>query len=181
MSGDPIFIEIDEASWRGHLDKVEAWLGNVLTNQAMFRHLLEDVRPTVHEPHLREFVGRITETARRHEADAEGFYRMIGRDPSAARKQAGVALARARRAGAEQVAAAGGVRGTWPGLLALLPASVVAQSAFAVAEQLALALGLREMAEAAFTIENEQAKDQLVLKELILETAAIAILYEAPA
>ena len=56
----------------------------------------------------------------------------------------------------------------------------MAQSAFAVAEQLALAIGLRELAEAAFAIENEQAKDHLVLRELMLETAAIAILYKAP-
>ena len=49
-----------------------------------------------------------------------------------------------------------------------------------MAEQLALALGLREMAEAAFAIENEQATGHLVLKELMLETAAIAILYKAP-
>ena len=181
MSGDPIYVEIDEASWKGHLDNVEGWLGNVLTNQAMFRQLLEDVHPTLQEPHLREFVGEIAATARRHEAEAERFYKLIGRSPSDGRKQTGVALAKARQAGAGQLAMAGGARGSWIGLHALLPASVNAQSGFAVAEQLAMALGLRELAEAAFAVENEQAKDQLTLKELILETAAIAILYKAPA
>ncbi len=180
MSGDPIFIEIDEQSWRGHVENVEAWLGNVLTAQTSFRQLLEDVQPGLKEPHLREFVGEILANARRHEKQAESFYKMIGRDPSDARKVAGTALALARRAGAEALNAAGGAGGTWRGLHALLPASVSAQSAFAVAEQLALALGLHEMAEAAFAIENEQSRDQLVLKELILETAAIAILYKAP-
>ena len=181
MAGDPIFVEIDEASWRGHIDNVEAWLGTVLTSQAAFRQLLEEVRPRLHEPHVRKLVGDLAETARHHEAEAERFYNLIGRDPSAARKRAGAALAKARQVGAAALASAGGVEGSWRGLQALLPASLEAQSAFAVAEQLALALGLRELAEAAFAIENEQATGHLVLKELMLETAAIAILYKAPA
>jgi len=180
MSGDPIFVEIDEVSWRGHIDNVESWLGNVLTNQAAFRRLLEDVHPRLLEPHVKKFVGEILETARRHENEAEGYYKLIGRDPSVARKRAGEALARTRQAGAEVLASAGGAEGSWRGLQALLPASLAAQSGFAVAEQLALALGLREMAESAFAVDNEQAKDHLILKELMLETAAIAILYKAP-
>lgn len=181
MRGDPIYIEIDEASWRAYMDDVEAWLGNVLTHQVAFRRLLEDVHPRLHEPHLKTLVGEMAETARRHEAEAERFFAMIGRDPSAARRRAGEAFAAARRAGAEAIAAAGGAQESWAGLHALLPAGLNAQSAFAVAEQLALALGLREMAEAAFAVENEQAGGHLMLKELVLETAAIAILYKAPA
>ncbi len=180
MSGDPIYIEIDEASWRGHLDNIEAWLNTTLTNQVMFRQLLEDVQPKLYEPHIRQFVGEIAETARRHEADAEGFYKMIGRDPSAARKKAGMLMARARGVASEALASASGTEASWQGLQALLPASLHAQSGFAVAEQLALAIGLREMAEAAFAIENEQATGHLILKELMLEVAAIAILYKAP-
>ena len=56
MSGDPIFVEIDDASWRGHMDEVEAWLGKVLTSQAAFRRLLDEVHPRLHEPHVRKFV-----------------------------------------------------------------------------------------------------------------------------
>lgn len=37
------------------------------------------------------------------------------------------------------------------------------------------------MAEAAFAVEDEQAAGRLTLRELILETASIAILYKAPA
>ncbi|MCA1685937.1 MAG: hypothetical protein LC745_08120 [Planctomycetia bacterium] len=181
VSGGPIYVEFDEASWRGHIDNVEAWLGIVLTHQVAFRRLLEDVHPRLHEPHLREFVGEIAETARRHEAEAERFHARIGRDPSAARKRAGEAFAAARRAGAEALGSAGGGQGSWLGLHALVPANLNAESAFAVAKQLALALGLREMAEAAFAVENEQAAGHLTLKELVLETAAIAILYKAPA
>lgn len=79
------------------------------------------------------------------------------------------------------MATSGEARGSWLGLHALLPAGLNAQSAFAVAEQLAQARGLREMAEAAFAVENEQAGGHLMLKELVLEMAAIAILFKAPA
>ncbi len=124
MSGNPIFIEIDEKSWEGHLDNIEAWLGEVLTTQATFRQLLEDVGPKLQEPHFRKFVAEVAETARHHERRAEYFYKMIGRDPSAARKLAGPALARARKLGVEAQDSAGGAEGSWRGLHALLPAGL---------------------------------------------------------
>lgn len=180
MKGEPILIEIDEGSWAIHLDRVEAWLGHVVASQAAFRRLLDDVHPRLREPHFRDIVAKIAATARRHEAEAERLYRYIGRDPSAVRKPAGEALGQARQAGSEALARAGGAEGSWTGLQALLPASLQAQAAFAVAEQLGLALGHRELAEAAYAVENEQAGGHLVLRELMLEAAAIAILYRAP-
>ena len=181
MSGDnPIIIGIDPASWKGHLDNVEAWLGTCLTNQAMFRQLLEKVGPTLIEPHFRQFVAEQAETARRHESEAERFYKIIGRDPSAVRKRLASVLGPVKQAGAQSQAATGGAEGSWLGLQALLPAALDAQSGFAVAEQLGLALGLRELAEAAYDVENEQAGGFLLLKELMLEAAALAILYKLP-
>ena len=179
-AGEPIVIEIDEASWKAHLDNVEPWLGTTLTNQVAFRQLLEKVGPTLREPHFRQFVAELAETARRHESEAERFYSLIGRDPSATRKRMASVVGPAKRAGAEAMASSGGAEGSWLGLQALLPAALDAQSGFAVTEQLALALGMRELAEAAYDIENEQAKGMLLLKELMLESAAISILYKLP-
>lgn len=181
MSGDnPIVIEVDPKSWQAHLDNVETWLGTTLTNQATFRQLLEQVGPTLREPHFRKLVAEQAETARRHEAEAERFYKLIGRDPSAARKKLASVVGPAKRAGAEANASSGGAEGTWLGLQALPPAALDAQTGFAVTEQLALALGLRELAEAAYDVENEQAKGVLLLKELMLESAAMSILYKLP-
>lgn len=181
MNGDnPILIEIDEASWRQHLDRIEPWLGTTLTAQAAFRQLLEQVGPTLIEPHSRQSVALVAETARRHEAEAERFFTLIGRDPSTARKAMGVLLAPAQRGAVAAIAATGGVVSNWSGLQALVPAALNAQTGFAVVEQLALAIGNRELAEAAYDVENEQAGGMLVLKELMLETAAMAILYRIP-
>ena len=73
----------------------------------------------------------------------------------------------------------GGAPSPWREFHQLFLASLNAQSAFAVAEQLALAVGLKEMAEETFAIENEQAKYHLLIQELLLETASLAILYKA--
>ena len=181
MNGDhPILIEIDQASWKTHLDKVEPWLATCLTNQAAFRQLLEKVAPTLKEPHFRQFVGELAETARRHESEAERFFKIIGRTVPMAGKRRAALLVPTMQSGAEMMASLGGAEGSWLGLQALLPAALNAQSGFAVTEQLALALGIRELAEAAYDIENEQAGGFLVLKELLLESAAISILYKLP-
>lgn len=181
MSGDkPIVIEIDQASWTQHLDRVEPWLGTTLTAQAAFRRLLEQVGPTLVEPHSRQAIAQQAETARRHEAEAERFFTLIGRDPSAARQALGAVLAPTQRGATAALAATGGATGNWLGLQALVPAALNAQTGFAVVEQLALAIGHRELAEAAFDVENEQAGGMLLLKELMLEVAAMAILYKVP-
>ena len=169
MSGDkPIVIEIDEASWRQHLDRIEPWLTKALVSQSSFRRLLEQVGPTQIEPHAREAIALQAETARRHEAEAGRFFTLIGRNSDAARPAM------------RQAAAMGEAPENWAGLQALVPAALHAQTGFAVVEQLALAIGLRELAEAAYDVENEQAGGMLLLKELMLEVAAMAILYEIP-
>ena len=125
MNGDnPIVIEIDPASWQGHLDNVEPWLGTTLTNQTAFRQLLEKVAPMLREPHFRKFVTEQAEIARRHESEAERFYTLIGRDPSSARKKLATIVGTAKQAGAEANASSGGAEGTWLSLQALVPAAL---------------------------------------------------------
>ncbi|WP_437680270.1 hypothetical protein [Sorangium sp. So ce131] len=52
-----------------------------------------------------------------------------------------------------------------------------AMGAFAIAEQLGLALAHHELRDLAFAVEAEKSTDQLILKELMLEMAAVSILY----
>jgi hypothetical protein len=176
---EPVLIELDEEAWKDHLDNVESWLGNVLMAQASFRQLAEDVRDKVSEPHLKAYLGEVAEVAQRHEQQAEELYRVIGRDPSTARKLGGTALAKARQAWADLFGLAGGAAGPWHDLQQLFLASLNAMGAFGVAEQLGLALGIREIVEITFPISNEKTKYHLLLKELVLETASLAILYKA--
>ena len=67
MSG-PILIDIDETTWKEHVDRAERWLGHVAMVQAEFRTLAEDTAARFDEPHLREQLTKIAEAARAHEA-----------------------------------------------------------------------------------------------------------------
>lgn len=180
MNGDnPVIIEIDPASWKGHLDNIETWLKLTLSQQTAFRKLLEQVGPTMLEPHTRQGLAELAETARRHEDEAERFFKLIGRSPSPLAGRA-VSTLKAARESTDEVILASGPEASWVGLHSLVPAALAAQTGFAVTEQLALALGIRELAEAAYDIENEQAGGFLMLKELMLEVAAMSILYKMP-
>ncbi len=180
MSGDnPVIIEIDPASWKGHLGNIETWLKLNLSQQMAFRKLLEKVGPTMLEPHTRQGLGELAETARRHEAEAERFFKLIGRSVATVPPRVESAL-KASRESADEAVAASGPEASWVGLHSLVPAALAAQTGFAVTEQLALALGIRELAEAAYDVENEQAGGFLMLKELMLEVAAMSILYKMP-
>ncbi|WP_437337445.1 hypothetical protein [Sorangium sp. So ce394] len=59
----------------------------------------------------------------------------------------------------------------------LLMLNLDAMGAFAIAEQLGLALAHHELRDLAFDVEAEKSTDQLILKELMLEMAAVSILY----
>jgi hypothetical protein len=81
-----IAIELDEHAWTEQLDRVEQWLGNVLLAQSTFRMLLEDTIGKIHEPHIKEYLQEMLQTAQKHERRAEELYAIIGRDPAPGRK-----------------------------------------------------------------------------------------------
>jgi hypothetical protein len=81
-----IAIELDEQTWTEQLDRVEQWLGNVLVAQSTFRMLLEDTIGKIHEPHIKEYLQEMLQTALKHERRAEELYAIIGRDPAPGRK-----------------------------------------------------------------------------------------------
>jgi hypothetical protein len=177
----PILIELDPEFWKGQLDRVEGWLGNVVLTQSAFRELAEDVRDKLPQPQFHHFLEGIAEDARRHEEQIAGFYRMIGRDPAArGRATLGTVVAKGREILADIEGFAGGASGPWRDLRQLYQASLSATAAFGVVEQLGYALGHKEMAELAFEIVNAKHRRHLQLQEMVLEMAAVAILYDEP-
>jgi hypothetical protein len=173
---EPLLLELDEKTYAEQLDRVESWFGNVLMAQATYRKLAEDTADEIHEPHVREYLRELAAKAKEHEGKAEELYRLIGREPSGARKLGGAARAK----GGEWMAALeglmGGARGNWKGLRALLLACVDARGAFAVAEQLGYAMGIPAVAELAFAVVMEQSTQMLLIQEYLLEMGPISIL-----
>lgn len=174
---EPILLELDETSWEEYIDRTEQWFGNVLMTQTAFRALAEETLEKVEEPHLREYLRDIIETARRHEQKAEELYRLIGREPHAARKLGGNLWAKAREAMADLIGMAGGAKGGWRDLHQLYLASLNSMSAFAAAEQLGLALGMPEIVEVTMAVAREKFSHHRQLQELVADFAPISILY----
>lgn len=169
-----LLVDLDEQTWKGRFDRVEAWLDNVLMVQTAFRVLAQDVRDKVNEPNVKGYLGEIAQRAEEHEHQAEALYRLIGREPSVARKLGGSLVGKARQALAGVQGLAGGAAGAWRDLHQLLLASQNALGAFGVANQLGLALGHRELTQATLSITSDKYKDHFMLQEL----APLAILYQ---
>lgn len=174
---EPILVELDSESWNTWLDRAATWFGNVLMTQTTFRQLAEDTQDKVNEPHFKAFLKEIAETAKRHEEQAEALYRAIGRDPAAGRKLMGTILSKAQETFGNLENMAGGAAGGFRDVRQLMLTNLDSMGAFAIAEQLGYALGLPEVANIAFAVENEKSKHQLLLQEIVLEMAAQAILY----
>ena len=175
----PYLIELDEASWNEQLDRAQAWLGNVVAAQTAFRELLEGTVPNIEKPNVRLFLSEMLETARRHERQAQDLFPPIGREAAAtSRGIAGTVVATARKAMGTVEGLAGGARGDWKDIRELLIANLDAMGAFAVAEQIGLALAIHELRDLAFQITTEKSSDQLVLQEIMLEMASASILYK---
>lgn len=176
---EPILIDLDERTWKEHLDRAESWFGNVLMTQARFRKMLADSVAKIQEPRIKRYLEEMLEGAERHEEQAKELYRRIGRDRSKVRQSAGAAMAKGSEMLADAVGMAGGATGSWKDLRHLLLVNMDAIGAFGIAEQLGYALGLPEVAELAFSIVNQKTRDQLLLQEYMLEMGPVAILYHA--
>lgn len=72
----------------------------------------------------------------------------------------------------------GGAAGSWKHLHSMILINQQALGAFAVAEQIGLALGMKEIVALAFPIVHEKTMHQLLLQEYMLEMAPISILYK---
>jgi hypothetical protein len=175
-AGDPILLDIGEEAWQQRLDGAEKWLGNLLMTQRAFRTLAEDTVGKLTEPHIRDYVSDLARTARDQERKAEQLFEVIGRKPPWKMQLAGSVVGKARRAAADVQGKVGRAETGWRDLHQLLLASVNAMGAFAIAEQLGLALGLPEIVDITFPVVHELSTAQLLLQELLLEMAPPAIL-----
>jgi hypothetical protein len=174
----PILIELDEQTRAEQVDKLVAWLDNVLMLQASFRAYVEDTADKIREPHIKEYLAELGQRARVHEQQAEELYRVVGREPSRLRKGAGALLSTVSEVLADVQGLAGGAKGNWRDMRQLFLMNADSMGAFAIAEQLGLELGIPAVVDIAFPIENEKARHHLLLQEYVLEMASRSILYE---
>lgn len=175
-----LLIELDDAFWRDQLDRAETFLGEVALSQAAFRATAESVLDKVRQPQFHHFLRDIAEDARRHEAAIADFYRLLGRDPARARSVLGSLAATGRELLADVEGFAGGASAPWRDLRQLWMSSHGAEGAFGVVEQLGYALGHKELAELAHKLVNEKHRGTLLIQEIVLEMAAVAVLYDGP-
>lgn len=174
----PFVLNLAPETWDEHIDRASTWLANVVTTQAAFRNALEIAVPKIQEPNIRQFLSEILDRARQHEEVAHRLPRVLGRDAAdGARGVTGIVMDVARKALDTVEGLAGGAKGNWKDLHHLLLLNLDAMGAFAIAEQLGLALAHHELRELAWAVEAEKSTDQLILQELMLEMAAVSILY----
>lgn len=183
-SHPPVLIELDDAFWRDQLGRAETYLGEVALVQAAFRAMAENVLEKVHQPQFHHFLRDVVDDARRHEAAIAEFYRLLGgasgHDPAHGRSVLGSLAAKGREVLADVEGFAGGASGPWRDLRQLWMSSHSAEGAFAVVEQLGYALGHKELAELAHKLVNEKHRGTLLIQEIVLEMAAVAVLYDGP-
>lgn len=175
-----ILIELDQRSREEHYDKAAAWFKNVQLTQASFRQLLKDTVEKIEEPHIKNYLQTMLPHAQEHEEKAEALFAVINREPSSMRKLAGDLLGKSRQAWADVIALGGGAKGPWQDLQQLYISNLNSMSAFAVAEQLGLALGIPEILDITFEVVAQKSTDQLLLQECALEMCSKSILYQTP-
>lgn len=173
-----ILIELEENTRNKHLDRTASWLHNVLITQSSYRQLLEDTVEKVEEPHVRQYLADILKRAIRHEEQIEEMFAIIERKPSALRKLTGQVMGKVRQALGDLMAAGGGAKGPWQDIHQLYLSNLNSMGAFAVVEQLGLALGIPRLVDLAFNVTTEKSTDQLLLQEFVLEICSYSILYK---
>ncbi len=173
-----ILIELDDKSWSDFRDSAAKWFDNLLLVQSSYQKLLEDTVEKVTEMHIKAYLSEMHERAKQHEEKIEELYKIIDRDSSVIRKTLGTVLGKARQVLADAIALTGGVAGPWQDMQQLYLANTNTMSAFAVVEQIGLAMGIEEITNIAIPIEMDLATDHLILQELVLEMAGVAIMYD---
>ena len=178
QSRPPVLIELDPQFWSGQLDRAETFLGTVVLMQESFCTMVDDVLAKVAQPQYHFFLQLVSAEAHRHNASIKDFYRFIGREPAHGRAITGLLAAKGRQVLADVEGFMSGTTSPWRDLRQLWMSSHGAEGAFGVVEQVAYALGNKEMGDLAFTLVNEKHRSTLVIQEIVLEMAASAVLYD---
>ncbi|RLQ91428.1 hypothetical protein [Planomicrobium sp. Y74] len=177
-AGTPIVIGLDEKSWKEKLDKVEKWFDQLLMIQSSFKKLAEQTADKIGEIHIKTIVLAMVDEAEEHERQIGELYKVIGRDPSSVRKKAGELMGKMSDTLDNLQSMLGGTTGYWKELHQLHLLNLNAMSAFGMAEQLGLALGLTEVVDIVFPILHDKQKNHMMLQEYTLEIGAVSVLYD---
>jgi hypothetical protein len=172
-----ILIELDDKSWDSFLDSAAKWFDNLLLVQSSYKKLLADTAEKVTELHIKAYLTEMHDREKLHEGKIEELYKIVNRDSSVVRKTLGTVLGKAREVLGDVIAFTGGVKGPWQDLHQLFLSNTNTMSAFAVVEQIGLSIGVPEIVDIAIPIEMDLAADHLILQELTLEMAGVAIMY----
>jgi hypothetical protein len=174
-----ILIELDDATRERQLNETEKWLEHVLTAQIAFESLMPKAVEAIEEPHIKEALEKMHGATKHHTKAAEELFQTIGRTADGTKdKILGTSLSTIEKGLMSFQDTLGGAVGSWQGMHHLLSLNLKAMGAFAVAEQLGLSLGNKDLALAAFPIVHEKTMHQLLLQEYMLEMAPISILYK---
>ena len=175
----PVIIEIDKINWKQSLDRAERWFHFVQTVQTAFRKMAEDTQPKMHDSHLREYLTEIAGRAREHEEKAAELSRLIGREPKNTHSLAGTLFAKAREVTADLEGFLGGAASGWRDLSQLTHASLDGITAFGVANDIGLALGLGEVADLTLAVTSQKYVHHYLLQEITLELGSLSVLYRS--
>lgn len=175
---ETIILELDPDSWKKQLDVVEMWLGNVLAVQTNLTKLVDQTADRIKEPHIKEAMEKMSRAEERHEKSVLALFKMIDREPSMMKTAGGQVLTEMVEGLFNFQDLLGGAAGVWRDMHYLTLANQHAIGAFSVAEQLALAMGIKEFVELTFPIIHDKSTHQLVLQEYMLEMAPISLLYK---
>ncbi|MGI4831189.1 MAG: hypothetical protein ACRYFU_23820 [Janthinobacterium lividum] len=173
----PVIIEIDKENWKQSLDRAERWFHFVQTVQTSFRKLAEDTQPKMHDSHLRDYLTEITTRAREHETKAAELLRLIGREPKSSHNLTGTLFAKAREVTADLEGFMGGAASGWRDLSQLVHASLDGITAFGVANDIGLALGLVEVTDLTLEVTGQKYIHHYLLQEITLELGSLSVLY----
>jgi hypothetical protein len=148
----PVLIELDTKSWDDFLDNAALWFDNLSLVQYSYRSLLKDTIDKITEFHIKAYLSDILERAKDHEEKIEELYKIINRDSSKVRKVVGTVIGKADQVLGDLMAVAAGIKGPWQHLHQLYLSNTNVMSAFAVVEQIGLALGIPEIIDVVFPI-----------------------------
>lgn len=178
MSGITL-IELDDNYLYKQLNIVEKWLEHTNTIQKVLMKKVKEAIPKIEEPHIREALEKIEKANQHHSHGVEQLFSFIDKKPNQFSDQMLGAIIEPLEDGFMRLEDyMGGAVGSWQELHHLLLFNQKAMGAFAVAEQLGLSLGMKEIVDVSFSITHEKNMHQILLQEYMLEMAPISILYK---
>ncbi|WP_198158757.1 hypothetical protein [Robertmurraya korlensis] len=150
----------------------------MLTIQYVLENKLQKAIPAIQEPHIQEAIEKILDANKHHTKVIDELFDIVDSKPNTTLDYVlGSVVGKFEELmGFQDIM--GGAVGSWQQIHHLLILNQQAMGAFAVAEQLGLSLGIKEIVGVGYSITHEKTMHQLLLQEYMLEMAPISILYK---